>query len=251
MHRLPRCFRVLDNIIKENKTEAAIKNGLDKLCSLLPSSISGQCESLVTLYGDAIIKLLVDEIDPSAICKELKLCSPAHKVVKSPVKGEVTCEFCKYAMTYLDNQLKSDRTEEKIKSALDSLCAHLPSSVSRQCESLINTNLDFLVQLLVRELDPTTICDALKVCTSSHPKVKTNPVECEVCQEAIGYLDSVLTEKSTEDEIKTEVKSLCSHLPAAIDNECDALITEYGDELIKLVVQQIQPDTICKALKVC
>ena len=64
--------------------------------------------------------------------------------------------------------------------------------------------------------------------------VKTNPVECEVCQSAIGYLDSVLTEQSTEDEIKNEVKSLCSqwqlvndyevkslcsHLPAAIDNE--------------------------------
>ena len=49
--------------------------------------------------------------------------------------------------------------------------------------------------------------------------VKTNPVECEVCQSAIGYLDSVLTDQSTEDEIKNEVKSLCSHLPAAIDNE--------------------------------
>ncbi|XP_066930339.1 uncharacterized protein [Clytia hemisphaerica] len=336
-------LEVLDNIIKENKTEEAIKNGLDKLCSLLPSSLSGECQSLVTLYGDAILNLLINEIDPSAICKELKLCASARKVVKTPIKNEVTCEFCKYAMTYLDNQLKSDRTEAKIKSALDSLCTHLPSSVSGECESLINSNLDFLVQLLVRELDPTTICDALKVCTTSPTKVsgeactlcdfivgqlvkdlkdnstedeilnalegmcaklpthlndecvivvkryfpqlvnllrtedaqtichylgfcssslknhslkkallvKTNPVECEVCQSAIGYLDSVLTEQSTEDEIKTAVKSLCSHLPAAIDNECDALITEYGDELIKLVVQQIKPDTICKALKVC
>ena len=50
-------------------------------------------------------------------------------------------------------------------------------------------------------------------------KMKTNPVECEVCTQAIKYLDSKLTEKSTEEEIKKEVISLCSHLPTAIENE--------------------------------
>lgn len=53
--------------------------------------------------------------------------------------------------------------------------------------------------------------------------MKTNPVECEICSQAIKYLDSVLTEKSTEEEIKKEVVSLCSHLPAAIENEVSFL----------------------------
>ena len=53
------------------------------------------------------------------------------KVVEQP-KSEITCEFCKYAVTFLDNQLKSDRSEEKIKQVLQDLCAYLPSSVSGQ-----------------------------------------------------------------------------------------------------------------------
>ena len=50
-------------------------------------------------------------------------------------------------------------------------------------------------------------------------QLKTNPVSCELCTQAVGYLDSVLTEKSTEDEIKKEVESLCSNLPDAFKNE--------------------------------
>ena len=44
-------------------------------------------------------------------------------------------------------------------------------------------------------------------------------VSCEVCKYAVGYLDNVLTTNSTEEEIKKEVEALCSHLPAAIENE--------------------------------
>ena len=55
------------------------------------------------------------------------------KTVYQPkIKRAITCEFCEYAITFLDNQLKKDRTEEQIKAALEKLCSYLPSSVSGQ-----------------------------------------------------------------------------------------------------------------------
>jgi len=253
-------LEVLENIIKENRTKEIIKEGLDRLCTVVPSSISQKCDSFVEFYGSLVINMLLNDIAPEKLCKELKLCpasiTKVKKTVHQPkIKNAITCEFCEYAITFLDNQLKKERTEKQIKAALENLCSYLPSSVSGQCDSMVKLNTDVLVKLLIRELDPSTICNELKACTKGYFKkdleVKTNPVECELCSQAVKYLDSVLTTKSTEEEIKKEVISLCSHLPAAIENECDALITEYGDELIKLVVQQIQPDKICKALKIC
>ena len=44
-------------------------------------------------------------------------------------------------------------------------------------------------------------------------------VECELCQYAMGYLDALLGEKATEDEIVNAVKNLCSYLPEYINTQ--------------------------------
>ena len=52
-------------------------------------------------------------------------------MVKPAVKANVvTCEVCKYAMSYLDSMLVENSTEEDVKKALDSLCEKLPASLS-------------------------------------------------------------------------------------------------------------------------
>ena len=38
--------------------------------------------------------------------------------------------------------------------------------------------------------------------------------ECEICQYAMGYLDSMLKESSTQQEIKQALDSLCGYLPS-------------------------------------
>ena len=56
-----------------------------------------------------------------------------HFKFKSLVKSNpITCEVCKYAMSYLDSMLVKNSTEEDVKKALDSLCAKLPSSMSSE-----------------------------------------------------------------------------------------------------------------------
>lgn len=44
-----------------------VKEALGKVCKKLPESIENQCTQFVDLYGDAIVAILVQEIDPSQV----------------------------------------------------------------------------------------------------------------------------------------------------------------------------------------
>jgi saposin len=248
----------LDSMITKSSTEDEIKQALDSLCSRLPASVSGQCDALVSQYTDQIIRLLVNQLaNPSTVCKELGLCASQKKVSMSKVESNpVTCKACSYVMGYLDGLLEKDSTKAEIKGALDKVCGYLPSSAKGECITLVNTYSDEIIDLIVAVGNPSTVCKTIQLCSSpakvSAAKVKANVVECEACTYVMGYLDSMITKSSTEDEIKQALDSLCSRLPASVSGECDALVSQYTDEIIKLLVSQLaNPSTVCKELGLC
>lgn len=53
--------------------------------------------------------------------------------------------------------------------------------------------------------------------------MKTSSVEgaaeCEICQYAMGYLDNMLKESSTQQEIKQALDALCGSLPSQYKEE--------------------------------
>ena len=46
--------------------------------------MQGQCHDLVVKYGDALIKLLAEDIDPAEICARLGLCPTPARVAAYP-----------------------------------------------------------------------------------------------------------------------------------------------------------------------
>ena len=46
--------------------------------------MQGQCHDLVVKYGDALIKLLAEDIDPAEICARLGLCPTPARVAAHP-----------------------------------------------------------------------------------------------------------------------------------------------------------------------
>ncbi|CAB4045430.1 Hypothetical predicted protein, partial [Paramuricea clavata] len=40
-------------------------------------------------------------------------------------------------------------------------------------------------------------------------------------------------------------------LPASLKTECDAIVEQYGDLIIKIIIGEITPDEVCKLLKLC
>lgn len=59
-----------------------IKKAVEKVCTIMPASIQSECVSLIEEYGDAIIKLLVDEASPELVCATLGLCAQGDSLCK-------------------------------------------------------------------------------------------------------------------------------------------------------------------------
>ena len=104
-------------------TQAEIEAALDKVCSLLPSTISKECDQFIDQYGPVLLNLLVQELSPDVICTFLKFCpGPAHRtptlsklkpvaMIKEGVKADETCVLCEYIMKEVDSLLSENATE--------------------------------------------------------------------------------------------------------------------------------------------
>lgn len=44
-----------------------IENAVERVCSLMPHTLSEECQDYVEAYGDQVIELLAQEIDPAKV----------------------------------------------------------------------------------------------------------------------------------------------------------------------------------------
>lgn len=109
------------------KNEDDIKRVVSSTCGRLPSSLREECHSFVETYGDAIIALLIQEIDPSQVCPLLLICSkhkqdvevfapktivhePQNVIIKSKNSGTDKCPLCLFAVQAAEEAIKSDKS---------------------------------------------------------------------------------------------------------------------------------------------
>jgi len=273
--------------ITDPKAEAEIEKVVKEACDYLPASVEGQCREFVDTYGNAVIALLAQEIDPSQICPQIGLCPPAESVVALDlthvVNDKPTCPLCLLATQSIIDKLKDKKTEDAIKEELKTLCSELPKSVAGECLKFVEKYEDELVDMLVADFTPKEICTYLGLCDSHVKKIVTTPVPdilsndippltlkhanrvksrgakasgkesvaCVVCEFVLSKIDQDLKDLTTEEKIKNYVKNVCSLLPKTVKESCDQFIEKYGDMVIALLAQSLDPVEVCTAIKAC
>lgn len=71
---------VLQGLISENTTQEELIKLLDDFCEkVMPKTIKQECEDFVANYGEAVIQLIDQKIDPQLICREIKLCPHTYE----------------------------------------------------------------------------------------------------------------------------------------------------------------------------
>ncbi|XP_053383474.1 uncharacterized protein LOC123564714 [Mercenaria mercenaria] len=270
----------LDDVLKGNRSEAAIKSALDKVCSLLPDTISGECDEFVNQYSNIIIQLLVNEIDPTTICTILSLCStktvsPLATLVKilpekatalDKLKSSGECVICEFVMKELDSILEDNSTQAEIEKALEKVCSLLPSTISAECNAFVKDYGPIVVQLILSRFTPEQVCTAIGLCSSrqqtqwgtfvkilpekNKDQLKSSP-ECALCEFVMTELKTLLKENSTEAEIKAALEKVCSLLPETITDQCDAFVEEYADMVVQLILKNFTPEQVCTEIKLC
>lgn len=154
--------------------EDKVKKALDTVCKELPV-IKGQCEEFVSTYGDAIVAILVQQIDPSQVCPMIHACPsdelldlmkkiPKGFTIEQEEQDKSNCPLCLLAVTQIYNVIKNNKTEANIQAELDKLCTHLPNSLVTQCTDFVKAYSKELVEMMLADLTPQEVCAYLKLC---------------------------------------------------------------------------------------
>ncbi|XP_050665111.1 uncharacterized protein LOC126965511 isoform X2 [Leptidea sinapis] len=161
--------------LSDDHTEDAIKKAVQSACDVLPESVEGECRQFVSEYGDSVIALLVQQIDPASICPGLGLCPKTEEVHQVQIKSDHSnCPLCLFAVEQLEIMLKDNRSEVSIRNALSGLCSHLSAKLRTQCVDFVDTYTNQLIEMLIADLNAQEICVYLKLCQDNVNK--TNPL---------------------------------------------------------------------------
>lgn len=160
--------------LSDAKNEDEIKETVGRTCDKFPSSIRGNCHNFINLYGDAVIALLVQEIDPREICPQIKMCpknvedveviAPEIMDVQINEKAPPSCPLCVLVVKEAENYIKNEKTKDSVKKALDKVCSRLPPKPQLQCTDFVETYYDELLEKLISDFAPKEICSELKLC---------------------------------------------------------------------------------------
>ncbi|XP_037274476.1 prosaposin [Rhipicephalus microplus] len=248
--------------LKKKETEEEIKLIVEKVCQLFPSSSRDKCISTINTYVDMVISLVLQEFTPEQICQQLGFCAPTIPAIEStpvilPKKvSDDTCDLCMVLAKFVYDKVKDERTEEKVKEALDQACSLLPSSLEQKCVEMINNYYDMLVSLLVQELEPDEVCKELGLCpstkkASSVSSKKPTDGECDICKILVKFVYNQLQDNKTEEEVKNLLDKVCSLLPDSLEKTCTDTVNTYYDELVELIVKGFTPEQVCQELGLC
>lgn len=276
--------REIKQMIATNATEEQIIEELEMACKYMPEQYTKQCKDFVDKYCRMVIELLIKEVDPEKVCIQLGLCTGTAQSVAArkisaplrPMQGSAAkttgadptpmCMVCQMMVTELKQMIGDNKTEEEIIQALEKVCSYLPEKYRKQCKDIVDEYADIMIKLLISELDPEQICAQLGLCANtaqsltpgkalppirvSYPRVGSSEA-CAVCETIIQYLEALLEQGSTMEQIEALMGKLCGYLPEKVVHQCENLVKLYGDLIIHYVSTMASPKEVCKLMSVC
>ncbi|RLU22887.1 hypothetical protein DMN91_005165 [Ooceraea biroi] len=160
----------IQNVVTDPKNEEKVKEALGKICTEIPS-IKGTCQEFVDTYGDAVVAILAQEIDPSQVCPMIHVCPSEDLLrlwktysVQDESKDKPSCPLCLLAVAQIYNVIRNNNTEANIENELAKLCNRLPHSLTEQCTDFVKVYSKELVEMLLADMTPQEVCSFLKLC---------------------------------------------------------------------------------------
>ncbi|XP_050430702.1 prosaposin isoform X2 [Adelges cooleyi] len=281
----------VQQVVTDPKSEAEIRSALESSCKVLPNSLTPECKQFVDQYGDAFISLVAQEVDPSVICPELKLCPAQEISIVSTVKSSQSCTLCVMFMSTLESELKNKDNEVEIIKKLEKLCSKFPSHYKAECTAFVENNFQSLVDMIIAQLNGQDICTLLNVCKPPQTlfdtagDIETNMIAetnqakvifpglnlgqlitnnyqmpaqpkvptplCLVCTVLMKYLNRVVEDKSNQASIKNALDTACSVLPNIEENECKSFVDGHFAQIMAAIETGTSPEIACMAMLVC
>lgn len=268
----------LREIFKNSEEQAeSLLKGL--VCSKT-GPLESLCDQLVDQYGQMILNMVYQRLDPQAVCEAVQMCAnQTHANVVKDLKyllaqrqrSAAECDVCKSLTGDVQSALKDPALQNDITSALENDVCPLLGGFAGQCKTLVADYAPVAFQVVVAYLDPQTLCQTLGLCNATKsdsnklihvplvassvgavqikaPKDKANSFECTVCKSVVDEVKKKIAEGKKSEEI---LENLCNDLPDWMRGECTTFVEKYGPMIINYVMQEMDSDKICELMSMC
>jgi len=161
-------IRMIDDFLKDGKTEQEIIDLLTKYCEMIPAPYGTICDSLVAQYIPAIIQYLTEKLTPDMICTKIGLCTETQKVHAQPRKIQqraedgVGCDVCKDFIDWAEKELKEYSTAA-LWQLVSVECPKIPH-LSKFCSLITEGDISTILNLIISKLPSKTFCEWIKFC---------------------------------------------------------------------------------------
>ncbi|XP_072050132.1 uncharacterized protein [Amphiura filiformis] len=252
-------FGDVQKVLMDPNNQQTILSAVEQVCSLL-GDLSSECQSLVEQYGSTVINAVAQVLDPQNTCNTIGFCGMLPKL---RVKAGDPCTDCKAFFGDVKMMLSNATTQKEILNELKMVCSLL-GDLADQCNSLIDQYGPLVFDLLLPELDPSSICGTIGFCqgvdttqmiaalTRVVIKVKMLPTAdmCTDCKMFFGDVQKVLMDPNNQQTILSAVEQVCSLL-GDLSSECQSLVEQYGSTVINAVAQVLDPQNTCNTIGFC
>eukprot|EP00768_Dysnectes_brevis_P008631 gnl/Dysnectes_brevis/794_a875_3686.p1 GENE.gnl/Dysnectes_brevis/794_a875_3686~~gnl/Dysnectes_brevis/794_a875_3686.p1 ORF type:complete len:222 (-),score=40.32 gnl/Dysnectes_brevis/794_a875_3686:73-738(-) len=209
--------------------------------------------ALVTICSASPMPQIMNQYHSSDHIKAMK----HHKPIT--VTNDIGCTICEIVIQIADDVIETDWTEGEIESFLEKICVYVPDSLTYECELMIESYLPDLVDLLVQQLDPLSICSLLTLCDGStsiavDTKLRSDVEdgECSLCDGIVGIIEDLLDSETAIDDILVLLEDICSwSIFGSLEAECDAMADSYLPAIIDALVLEYPADVVCSLLGFC
>ncbi|XP_045447775.1 uncharacterized protein LOC123656095 [Melitaea cinxia] len=211
----------LETMLKNNRSEESIRKALDGLCTHLSTKLRTECVDFVDTYTNQLVEMLVANLNAQEICVYLKLCKDDKKHVDPlAITHHSIDDF------HTNPALRADRNNRRK--------PMLPVEMLENVAGDISTN----------EIPDHT--------SNGRPiKKPSQNTICVICEFVLKEIDDEIKDKHNDDEIKKAVHSVCRRMPKSVRAECDQFVEKYADLVISLLAQELEPDEVCRELRLC
>jgi len=179
-----------------------------------------------------------------------------HKTVKANDRtGEsIACTICTTVGMQVEKWIAENATEQEIIDRLQTFCNAL-GPVAPECQSLVAQYLPQLIEWIENKESPVVFCTTVGLCTSVEEtrkqKRKEEQTTCEICQIIVTYVEELVAQNATVQEIIAKVEEFCNLLPAPGSSICDQLAASYIPQLVQWIINKENPQAFCAQFSLC
>ncbi|XP_056632623.1 prosaposin isoform X1 [Diorhabda sublineata] len=212
----------LRDLLVANTTEDEFKQVLEGLCKQT-KKFSSECVDLVDQYYPEVYSFLVNHLNSTEVCQDIGICKITDNELSSLLAPLLTPDSVQKVEEITGD--KKPLIHIKVESG----------KTNGEALSEVNVEQPLPIDLLM----------------PPHTQILYNKEVCAFCELFLHYVQNSITEPKTEEKIKEVIEKACNELPSTVNETCIEFVKDYEPALVAILVQEIDPSTVCPMIKVC